>query len=183
MRVICPHVNRTHPLTAESLSDHVPNAEWFYVGGAPDSYWRLLCDLWGRRESFLLIEHDMELHEGVIPDLAECPAPICLFPYPGPTPSKGWSQSNPEDSLLYRSLGCTRFSAAVMAAQPNFMLDLTEHRWQFLDTVIIPGLMELDYVTHVHWPAVLQHHVWAGRCSCGTGHEPYKVDGQGRYVG
>jgi hypothetical protein len=182
VRVVLPYT-RVHPLTEESIAEHVPDIERVFVGRKDHAYWELLRDLWSAGETFVLIEHDMELHSAVLPEFDACRQPWCVFPYPGPTPPRGWSQVEHGDPLLYRSLGCTRFSAALIAKRPRFIADLPSRHWERLDAEIAPALMRLGYQVHVHRPAVLQHHVWNGECACGTGHKPYRVDQWGRFRG
>lgn len=174
-----------HPLALKALQEYAPDGDLVDLGHGDHRYWQFLCQMWAAGETFLIVEQDVEIHGDVIPQMEQCPEPWCLFPYPGPRPSRGWSQNHadtPLGHLLYRSLGCTKFSASLMARYPGFMSGLPNHDWRRLDAEIHPRLEAKKVTPHLHWPHVLQHHVWDDLCSCGEDHEPYPVDHEGRYV-
>ena len=85
-----------------------------------------------------------------------------------------------ENALLWHALGCTRFSAQLMAERP-FDFPITD--WHALDTRVCRTLTDLGYMPHQHRPIVLHHHVLSGLCTCCQEHESYPVDGEGRYRG
>ena len=134
-----------------------------------------------RGEPFVLVEHDVEVHARVLPELEECTEPWCTFPFarllPGPHSTwdgEGWG---PGIALLERSLGCVRFSVKLMAAEPDLMVELGEMsiggtapgHWKRLDDGIAQLLDNRRYGVHVHHPEVKHHH-WLERweaCSCG----------------
>lgn len=193
MITVVPYVH-LHPLAREGLEKYAPDAYRVDVSARDTTYWRLICSLWQRRETFLLIEQDIEIHDDVLPQMEACPEPWCIFPYPGPQPPRGWSQGGldhlaygslpwPHDHLLSRSLGCTKFSAELAAALPRLMWYLPETDWRTLDAEIHRTLVDLRVQPHFHLPPVLQHHVWDGVCSCTEDHHrAYPVDREGRYV-
>ena len=190
MRVIVPYVT-LHPLALRGLQRFAPEAELIDLGVGRDRYHQLLAELWKAGEGFLIVEQDVELnHDTVLSQMEECPEPWCVFPYPGPKPPRGWSQESPSDELghlLYRSLGCTRFSGPLLTSMPRFMTELPHREWHRLDREINLRLSAKRFMgqklkPHVHWPYVLQHHVWDGECSCGEDHDPFPVDTYGRFV-
>ena len=184
LKVVVPYVN-LHPLALKGLQEHAPDADLVDLGPGSDRYYLYLCGLWREGESFLIVEQDIEIHGDVLPQLEQCPEPWCIFPYPGPRPARGWSQNpdnDPNAHLLYRSLGCTRFSSELMGKFPGFMNGLPCHDWRRLDAVIHPRLEAQRFKAHIHWPQVLQHHVWENKCCCEQEHDSYPVDNQGRYV-
>ena len=160
------------------------------MGGNNGAYTDLLVGLWGQRRRLLLIEHDIEIHDRVIPTALHCPFPWCVWPYSGP---KGDGLG---DSLLYQSLGCTKFSGSLMKREPDVMnrvsaamrprpygvdddglgtagwpKGLDRGDWRRLDATLAPALRWLGYEPHIHWPAVLHHHVYPGEgCACGQEH-------------
>ncbi len=124
----------------------------------------MLAGLWEAGEAFLNIEQDNEIHASVVPEAESCPEDWCVWPYPGPAGGTG-------DHLTYRSLGCTRFSAEMLAKVPALMTDLPSHDWRRLDAIMLPGLSSVRTNPHWHSPPVNHHHVrpWVlqRRCDCG----------------
>lgn len=169
MRIVCPYTLASdpgmerglHPLCEAALAAHAPDAEMLYLGTRHDSYRDLLADLWAAGDSFLLIEHDVEIHDRVIPELDACPEPWCSFPYPVGSP----------DGMIDSSLGCTRFTADLLAAVPDMIDRLPVRDWRRLDCELAPRLRQAGFVPHVHHPAVKHHHVYpapgGNRCACG----------------
>ena len=178
MRVVTPYVH-VHPLALTALVKHAPEAQLFDVSGDIAHYYLLLAELWAEKQSLLIIEQDIEIREGTIPSLEDCPEPWCLFPYPGPNPAIGWSQGDAH--FLTKSLGCTRFSAQLMTEQPG-LFDHLPSPWDRLDLELYRKLTGLGYEPHIHKPPVLQHRVWGGVCSCEGVHEAYPVDDEGRFL-
>jgi hypothetical protein len=133
----------------------------------------LLLQLWAAGEPFLLIEHDIEIHERVVRSLRYCPRPWCAFPYSGP----GFHSNG--DPMLRESLGCTRFSAKLMRDEPDLLAvaaamsqGLAAGDWRRMDASISPTLKQRGYVVHVHAPPVLHHHLYPNEgCACGGDHE------------
>jgi hypothetical protein len=158
VRVVCPYTS-LHPLAEQALADYAPLADCLELHEA-DDYYKLLCELWAAGEAFLVVEHDIEIHEGVLPALETCPEPWCLYGYGGPTP----------EHLFIGSLGCTRFSAALLTAVPALMTALPVRHWQRLDCEILPALRTAGFEPHVHEPPVLHHHVYNDCCACGKEH-------------
>lgn len=123
--------------------------------------------MWEDGESFLNIEHDIEVHSEVFAQLLGCercgmPAceePWCVFPFPGAG-----------GGLLFRSLGCTRFGAEMMKAVPDLFSTLPVRDWRRLDTEIAYTLEQKGFHPHFHWPPVPHHHYRPERnqCDCGA---------------
>ncbi len=115
------------------------------------------------------MEHDIEIHGDVIIGFEACDGWWCVFPYPG----AGWGKGG--DALLYRSLGCVRFSAALQADLPGLIVQigaveegLMPKDWRRLDTLI--GIaMEREFIdVCIHQPPVAHHHAYPDTgCSCG----------------
>lgn len=137
-----------------------PDCERVDVSGAEDAYRLLLERLWADGEAFLIVEHDVEIHRRVVPELAECPEDWCLYPYGG-----AGGQS------LEGALGCTRFSAALIRDEPGLIGSLPVRNWRRLDCELLGKLRQTDRVPHVHQPPVLHHHIYGAGCACGLAHE------------
>ena len=181
LTVICPYTN-LHPLTRDSLR-LAPRAVCTRLGNGDRSYWEFLSRLWAKGESVVLVEHDIEVHSGVVPGFESCPEPWCSHPFsrllPGPHSTwdgEGWSAGI---ALLTKSLGCVRWSAELMAAEPDLMTvvgqmafpGLPPGHWRRLDDAIAQVLEARKYSVHVHVPEVKHHHHLIDRgwdvCSCG----------------
>lgn len=91
-----------------------------------------------------MIEHDIEIHAGVLPSLAACDRDWCTFPYP---------QQPGLNFACTQALGCARFSAALQRAVPF----PPETPWDGLDGAIATALIAAGRAVHVHWPAVTHH--------------------------
>lgn len=156
------------PRTEAALAAHAPDSERFDVSTNPESYWRLLSDLWSGGDGFLLVEHDIEIHSSVLPECG-CPEPWCVWPYAGP--------AGPDGPLLVQALGCVRFSTDLIRAEPDLMSEvgsisqgLPARDWRRLDVTIAPVLRARGYVPHLHDPPVAHHHRYPAGCSCGEDH-------------
>jgi hypothetical protein len=179
LTVVCPYTN-LHPLTRDSLR-LAPRAVCTRLGNGDRSYWEFLSRLWAKGESVVLVEHDIEVHSGVVPGFESCPEPWCVHPFsrllPGPHSTwdgDGWSAGI---ALLTKSLGCVRWSAELMAAEPDLMEAVATVQvggtppghWKTLDDAIARVLEARGYSAHVHSPEVRHHHFlerW-NVCACG----------------
>lgn len=178
MRVIVPFTAQYHPL-ARASHDAIPGIERVDVSARTDAYQWLLSDLWGYQETFLIIEHDVESTDRAIKQARHC---ACLWgssPYIGPGGK----------DFVERGLGFVRFRKELMVAEPDLMgavaglddgKDVPPGHWRRLDARIRGVLEGREYQAHIHSP-VLQHHVFEGICACGTNHESYPVDVEGRF--
>jgi hypothetical protein len=178
MRVICPYVTAgepgiergLHPLCEQALAKFAPDAELLYLGTTPTAYYDLLGELWAAGQSFLLVEHDIELRAGLVEELETCPEPWCAAPY---------VVGSSRDGFIESSLGCTRFTAEIMRAVPDLISSLPVRDWRRLDCEISPRLRTAGFEPHVHHPAVKHHHVYPRLprdgggmwCACGTEHD------------
>lgn len=173
MRTVCPFEPVVHPLARTALEEFAGTVEYVKLGEHRSAYWRLLRELWAAKWSFIVIEHDVEIHERTIRALTHCPRPWCLFPYSGPR-----DYGDGSDTLFYQALGCTRFRSSLMVEHPALIDRIgdgandveREHDWRGLDGRIAGALHAAGVQEHVHWPAVLHHHAYPAGCSCGDDH-------------
>ncbi len=135
--------------------------------------------LWADQETFLLIEHDIEVTPEAVKSVEACEHWWCVSPYNG-------SGGDP----IYHSLGFVRFHADLLKHEPDAIgavalvddgKDVPPGHWRRFDVRISSVLQQRGYSEHRH-PAVLQHHVYNGQCSCMTDHESFSVDREGRYL-
>lgn len=163
---------RLHPLAQRGLDAYAPGWErWLIDESDTRGYWQLLGRLWAEPGygDLVVIEHDVEIHNLVLPEFADCREPWCTFPYQGPGPTV-------PEGLLLTSLGCVRFTAELREAVPDAVVryrpdGAPEGDWRRLDVRICHELQMAGVEVHVHEPPVRHHHVYAGRCACGLEHD------------
>ena len=76
--IVCPFTGTG--LRAETR-EAVPDAQFVNVEVDEFAYWRLLCDLWAKGETFILVEHDIVPTREQIDTLWACPEEWCGSPY------------------------------------------------------------------------------------------------------
>lgn len=158
LTVLVPHT-RIHPVTARLANKHAPGHVRVQIDPADlYAYWRLLTDAWRQPGSTLVLEHDIGLRAGVVEALADCPEPWCGNPYPL------------DGGVILACLGCTRFTAALKAAEPD-LLDvvgeithdgLPAKDWRRLDVRLGDELKRRGYQLHVHQPVLAHYHSYLG---------------------
>lgn len=167
LKVVCAYT-KIHPRTEAALLRHAPQAERVSVAESDTAYCALLTRLWEQGKTFLLVEHDIAIHAKVIPITRRCAEPWCAWPYLG---AGFWDEG---DALLYNSLGCTKFSAELMAAEPDLMAvagamdgGLFAGDWRRMDVSILATLISRGYQPHTHLPVVTHHHFYPIHgCAC-----------------
>ena len=149
MRTVCPHAGPIAPETVAALDASGLPWEAADVSGTPTSYTSLLTRLWAAGEPFAVVEHDIVPHAGALAELEACDWPWCSFAYQ-------------LGGTVHAGLGCTRFSAGLLAAVP----DAVERTWAESTDVHPPGhwcslddrlarvLRAEGVVQHVHAPPV-----------------------------
>src|SRR6266516_3894602 len=107
MRIACFYTE-LHPVCVAALPT---GTELVWTGDGDDHYWNELTKRWDGHDDLLIIEHDIEIHDDVIPQLQACPSAWCTFPYEyGPR----WPGHTITDAL-----GCTRFTAQLQRDHPT----------------------------------------------------------------
>jgi hypothetical protein len=154
VKVVCPYTpEKLRPETVEALRQWAPHAIMVNVAGSNFAYTTEFEKLWTAGEDFVIVEHDIVLHEHVIHDFMDCREPWCANPY-----RVGY------DNLT--SLGCVRFRAELLAGEPDAPYvhgvmgpGLEPARdWRRLDTRIMGVLHERGYWPCEHQPPVVHHH-------------------------
>lgn len=140
MNIACCYT-ALHPACAAALPEGAIRTD---VSGDDMAYWRVLRSLWAGAAPLLVIEHDIELHAQVLPQLAACIRDWCTFPY---------AQQPGLNFTCTQALGCTRFSAGLQRAVPF----PAPARWESLDGAIATVLLAAGHSAHVHEPAVTHH--------------------------
>lgn len=172
-------------MTDVALRVHAPKAERWEMGTDVTAYWQLVTQLWADQESFLLIEHDIEITAQAIRQARHCDCWWSVTPYTGP----GIGPAEPR--TLLGALGCTRFRAPLLKAFPTLMgvvgdVDdatggIIKRDYRRLDTRMLGALRDRGYEPHLHWPTVKHHRLYSGVCACGDEHDPFPADVDGRY--
>ena len=112
MRVIYPYTDKRTEESHLALTRWAPTAERIYVGESEFDYGHLLEQLWNKAETFLVVEHDIVIHEGLVEEFEACEEEWCSSPYTyfdQPVTTSGGG------------LGCTKFSSQLMHRWPNLM--------------------------------------------------------------
>jgi hypothetical protein len=117
------------------------------------AYWRLLATVWREPGDLIVVEHDIGIHVGVLPGFDACPEPWCGYPYR-------------VNRQVIACLGCTRFTAALKAAEPDLMDAVGERaeggvmarHWCRLDVRVGDELRSRGYGQHRHEPPVAHYH-------------------------
>lgn len=105
VKVVVPFT-RLRDEARAALDEWAPGWEGRDVSADDEAYWRLLADLWAEGESFVLVEHDVVIVEGIVDALAACPFDWCCAAYPY---GRG----------TIVGLGCTKFTAPLLARVPD----------------------------------------------------------------
>lgn len=157
-----------HPLAAAAFERYCPDGELADVSASNESYWQLLERLWRGGESFGIVEHDIEVTADAIAQAETCACPWGVSPYGGPG-----------SAVLDQSLGCTRFSAQLLLAEPDAMSEVGSiddagpavplRDWRRIDARLYGVLRQREYLPCIH-AGVRHHHVYQGTCACGGRH-------------
>lgn len=151
--ILLPYT-RLHPVAARLANRHAPGHVRVKLDPRDqEAYWALLAREWRQSGDLLIIEQDVGIHDRVVPGMAACPEPWCGHPYP-------------IGDLLLVCLGCTRFSAALKAAEPDLLDEVGEdgtgglpaRHWGRLDVRILDHLRARGYQQHQHSPPVRHYH-------------------------
>lgn len=149
LRVVVPYATLWPETKAALEADH-REAEYHYVGGSPIAYHDLMLELWHSGQGFTVVEQDVVVYPGAIAELEACSNPWCGKSY--------WIGSSFDCYL-----GCTRFSTALVQANPGVMDALDGLRddgtprryWGRLDTRLGQVLNDqVGIAICKHWPAV-----------------------------
>lgn len=131
----------------------------------PESYFWLLSSVWAAGDAFVIVEHDVVAGPGVLGSFAQCPEPWCAFSY---------EVFAGDLASVYGGaygLGCTRFSAELLAAEPDAVeaageleLDGTgtwpKRSYGVMDSTLTNVLRRRGYDAHQHHPNVEHLHAY-----------------------
>jgi hypothetical protein len=129
-----------------------------WTGDGDDHYWQEIGKRWDGSDDLLIIEHDTEIHDQVVPQFLECPEPWCVFAYEyGPK----WP-----GHLIDNALGCTKFSAELQDTYPTDRIAAEVSAmdgmppvpfWHSCDLYIRRTLTRGGLKPHQHRPLVTHH--------------------------
>lgn len=164
MRILCcPVEGKLWDITRESLAEHAPLTEIIPVKASDISRtWELYTARWGH-DDLMIIEQDIILHNGVIPQFEACPEPWCLFPF----------RYAPDTGFLDTGTGCDRFRREFQQAVSverieavggccNKCLGENPKCWAHIDGRIREAGEAAGFSIHVHWPSVGHRSVLPG---------------------
>lgn len=164
MRVIVGAVPaKLHPRTVPAILEAGYPAEVFDVSKWDEEYFHVLREVWAAGETFVTIEHDIEVSPEMIDGLVECWAPWCAHSYR--VYWGGLMDVYPGSA----GLGCTKFSADLIRKHPNLFDDDIPSStyengrdgrfWMNLDGTVSQWLKgPYGYTVHRHNPDVTHHH-------------------------
>jgi len=130
-----------------------------FVGRTEYDYAHLLERLWRERETFLIVEHDVQLTADALREAVECE---CLW---SASPYEGQGDRIRELNATIQSLGCVRFRAELMEKVPNAAVRAntgagtwaSQAHWRNLDGRILWALGTEGFRPHQH-VEVPHHH-------------------------
>lgn len=157
MKVICPHVGAVSPATVRALDDTGYAWKAIDVSASDHAYTDLVWQLWREGETFVLVEHDIEVFPEALAELEACSEPWCAFRY------------DLDEWGLYAGLGCVKFDDALLHQHRRVIDDV----WRMRSNEHPPGYWEaLDLrLAHVlAWNYGVNRHVHNGV----VGHRPPK---------
>jgi hypothetical protein len=142
--IYCFHT-ALHPKAEESFDSFAPDIRYINTSAGPTLYAEIFNHLWKTTEGNLItLEHDIEIHAGVVESFEECPEPWCIYSYEGP----------PRLGYLSRALGCTKFSEAL---RREVALDVGNRHWTQLDSTVAL-ILALHGYRRAHLHGVVKHH-------------------------
>lgn len=155
MRIACFYTD-LRPACRAALP---PGAELVWTGADDGHYWRELMARWDGTDDLVTIEHDVEIHDQVIPQFAACDSLWCLFPYPYGDYAPG--------AICTGALGCTKFSAQCQRQFPDIAQRAADFAlanglppepvWDACDSYIRRALVVAGVQECRHYPLVTHH--------------------------
>lgn len=151
--------------TRDSLTEYAPDTQIMPVAeGDVFGCWELYKSFWGNDDDLMVVEHDIILHEDVIPQFEACPQPWCLFPF----------RYRPDTDFLRSSTGCARYRREFREKVTPEMIEAVPGScnrcdgrtgcWAHMDGRIHHAGEEAGFTIHVHWPSVGHKTVMPGEC-------------------
>jgi hypothetical protein len=137
MKVVVPYT-KLHPVTEFVLTSYRPE----YVDvSAPDGYRQFFKGLWERRETVIIVEHDIVPWPGALDELWQCPCTWGSYTY------------HLHGGLgIHHGFGCTKLSARLMEETSDVWE--SSSGWNMLDQVLFFEARALGFEPHHHRPAV-----------------------------
>ena len=152
-RVLVPYT-RIVPATLNVLKRYAPHAEYVNVADDPGAYWNMLAKAWRKGQTFVIVEHDVEIRGDTLYALGTCQELWCGF-------------ATALSSAGFRpAFGCTRFRDTLMREQPTIMDQVGEinddgmppRDWHRLDVRTARVLHDSYGIEqHAHFPTVRHH--------------------------
>jgi hypothetical protein len=138
-----------HPHTVKGAPS---DAVWVDVSGSNIAYYAALLDIWERRETFAVLEHDVVCRPDIITELEACPEPWCLYGY------TDFCHEGCREAWR-NQLGCTRFRAELIQAVPDAMTSIPESNWDWHEMCngLGENLRAAGCTHHWHGPPA-EHH-------------------------
>ena len=126
MQVIVPYSecrrDTVNNLIAPLIKREHNDVEFIKLASEDDAYWKLMCEIWERRELVVINEHDILPYPTAIQALLDCPYHWCSYTYE----MKGGYG-------IHHGLGCTKLDSQFMDKFPDAWVNMDSTHWQHLD--------------------------------------------------
>lgn len=170
MKIILPYTGDLDPRVTDACPEATPIELHSEAG-----YFETLLRFWRRKETLMVLEHDIVIHGTVLSTFADCEAEGIDWAH-FPFVSQDYGMQAPK-------LGCTQFTAALMERHPDLM-ELVgtmqndgspARHWAHLDFRVFKALRSKDEMPYQCWPPVehinpvarIKHHcVYGADCDC-----------------
>lgn len=140
---------------ATTVANAPMDAVWIDVAASDSAYYAALLDIWGSRETFALLEHDVICRPDVIRAFEECPEPWCSYGYSNICcqDENGYS---PCQEAWANQLGCVRFRKELIEAAPRALSSIPPEHWDWRNVCDRIGerLRAAGHSHHWHRPGV-----------------------------
>jgi hypothetical protein len=142
VNIVIPYT-RLNQLQQWLLRDYDP----FYVNVShgDNDYYHLLTDLWAKRETVIITEHDILPWPGALEELIACPALWCAYSY------------DQHGIGIFHSFGCVKFTGNLMQQLPDMWTGMDRH-WSLLDQQFEWRAFQAGHRPHHHRPPVIHLH-------------------------
>ena len=154
--VVVPFVRgMLHPTTKWVMDLYEGTVEYLELPKTDDTaYARWFVSMWGRMQTFIVVEQDMMPPPGSLRSLVTCEEPWCVHAY------------NVAGAEYVGALGLAKFSQTIMSACP-LLATLLLYRssnpprwvhWRSVADYLGRGLQQCGYTPHIHHPAAIHLH-------------------------
>lgn len=155
LTILCAYTD-LRPETKQALDPWGP--EYVDVSSSPQAYWSAVRDRWTGERDLVIIEHDVVVHDQVMPEFAQCDRLWCTFPYPCA-----------QGGQFETGAGCARYSKYLQRFIPASEIEEKAVHWVYcdcppecspgicwhhMDAYLVGAFQRYDISLHLHEGAV-----------------------------